>query len=55
MPASGVRLSSLTLRGLGARVRAALVLQGVDATDDPGPAISSTFDTPRGRVIIDSL
>ncbi len=54
MAASGVRLLSLTLRGLSAAVRALLPLQGVEFADDGGPAIAASFDTPRGRVTLTS-
>lgn len=54
MAPSGVRLVALTLRGLDASVRAALSLQGVDSVEEPGPAISACFDTPRGRVTLAS-
>jgi len=52
MPASGVTLKSLVLRGLPAGAAQALALQGVGLAADAGPAITATLDTPRGRVTL---
>lgn len=54
MPASGVVLQALTLRGLPAAAAPALGLRGVDFAADAGPAITAVFDTPRGRVVLSS-
>jgi hypothetical protein len=54
MPASGVSLRALGLLGLPPAAVHALALQSVDFATDAGPAISATFDTPRGRVTLRS-
>lgn len=54
MPDSGVALRALTLRGLPPPAVQALALQGVACAADAGPAISASFDTPRGVVTLDS-
>jgi hypothetical protein len=54
MPASGVSLHQLVLRRLRPGVAQALVLPGVEVSVEPGPAISATLDTPRGRVTLNS-
>jgi len=51
MPRSPVVLRSLTLRGV---LRDALRAPGVTIADDAGPALQAVFDTPRGRVTLDS-
>lgn len=48
MPASGVRLRSLTLRG----VKPALDLPQARWDGSPGPAIEARLDTPRGLVTL---
>lgn len=50
MPASGVSLRSLELRGLPAAAVQILALESAECGVDAGPAISATFDTPRGRI-----
>jgi hypothetical protein len=55
MPSSGVALRSLTLRGLPPAAARSLGLDGVDFVDTAaGPAITATFDTPRGLVTLRS-
>jgi hypothetical protein len=54
MPDSGVRLRSLTLRGLDPGAAAVLVLDGVELAADAGPAITAQLDTPRGPVTLSS-
>lgn len=54
MPASGVRLHALALRGLPAAAVQSLDLAGVSFDDVVGPAITATLDTPRGRVTLHS-
>jgi len=60
MPASAVSLRALTLRGLPARALDVLKLPAVQTpsrdNDDAtgGPALSATFDTPRGALTIDA-
>jgi len=54
MPASGVALHKLTLRGLAPAVARALGLPGVEMREGPGPAITATLGTPRGRVTLSS-
>jgi hypothetical protein len=55
MPASPVALRGLALAGLAPPVAAALALDSVRcvAQADP-PALSATFDTPRGTVVLES-
>lgn len=52
MPASGVALRSLVLRGLPA---AALDIAQFTFTDTPGPALEAHLQTPRGPVTLTSL
>ena len=52
MHACGIELCALTLRGLPAAITPVLELQGVELATDAGPAITATFDTPRGRVVL---
>jgi hypothetical protein len=54
MPASGVTLQSLSLRGLPATAVQALGLRGVAFDGGARPAITATLDTPRGRVTLRS-
>jgi hypothetical protein len=54
MPACGVTLQTLTLRGLPPAVAQALGLRGIDVAAGPGPALSAVFDTPRGPVTLAS-
>ena len=53
MPASGVALQSLSLRGLPPRAREVLRLRGVEHRDS-GPALRAVFSTPRGEVVLSS-
>ena len=50
MPASGVTLQALTLRGLPQAVVAALDFQGVTVADSAGPALTARLHTPRGTI-----
>lgn len=54
MPASGVELRALTLRGLPPAATAALNLSMATLADDDGPALSVQLDTPRGSLTLDS-
>lgn len=54
MPASGLSLRALVLRGVPERARALLKLRGVDVRDEPGPALAAVLDTPRGPVALQS-
>lgn len=54
MPASGVTLRALALRGLPAAAWAALRLRGVDPLPLPGPALRATLATPLGEVTLES-
>ena len=54
MPASGVSLRALTLRGLPEAAVRALPMTGIDCAASGGPALSATLDTPRGRVTLHS-
>jgi hypothetical protein len=55
MPDSGVTLASLTLRGVPARAREALCLQGVTMQETPAaPALTAVLQTPRGEVVLSS-
>jgi hypothetical protein len=59
LPASAVALRALTLRGLPAQAIDLLKLAGVQTAARqqagmPEPALSATFDTPRGAVSLDS-
>jgi hypothetical protein len=51
MPASGVALRSLVLRGVP---RAALDVAEVRCADDAGPALEAQLETPRGRITLAS-
>ena len=55
MPASGVALRALTLRGLTPAAIRALGARGVGHAADAGPAITATLDTPRGCVTLSSI
>lgn len=55
MPASGVTLRALGLRGLPRTAMQVLGLPCVEALAGAGPALSATLDTPRGRVTLTSL
>ena len=55
MPASGVTLRALGLRGLPRTAMQVLGLPGVETLAGAGPALSATLDTPRGRVTLTSL
>jgi hypothetical protein len=48
MPASGVTLQALTLRGVPQSVAIALDVHGVTFADDAGAALTARLDTPRG-------
>jgi Glyoxalase-like domain len=54
MPASGVALRGLTLRGVPASAAQVLDAPGVEFAADTGLALTATLDTPRGRVILRS-
>ncbi len=54
MPACGVTLRALTLRGLAPAISQMLGLPGIDYAIGPGPALSAVFDTPRGPVTLSS-
>lgn len=54
MPASGVTLRSLALRGLPDQAAQVLQLRGVELAAGAGPALTATFDTPRGTVNLTS-
>ncbi len=55
MPDSGVTLSALTLRGVPARARDVLRLQGVAVQETPAePALTAVLQTPRGEVVLSS-
>lgn len=54
MAESPVALQRLVLRGVPAQAQAALQLRGVDFDDTPGPALTATFDTPRGPITLSS-
>ncbi|MDO9073613.1 MAG: VOC family protein [Rubrivivax sp.] len=54
LPASGVTLRSLTLRGLPGAARVALRLRGVDHLPPPGAALRATLATPLGDVTLES-
>jgi hypothetical protein len=54
MPASGVRVQALTLRGLPQAIASALEFAGVTLADDTGPAITATLLTPHGPVDLSS-
>jgi Glyoxalase-like domain len=54
MPASGLLLQGLALRGLSPRVRDLLAMPGLVMLDGPGPALRATLSTPRGAVTLES-
>ena len=54
MPASGVTLRSITLRGLPPAAFDALAWHNVRALDSPGPAIEALLDTPHGPITLTS-
>ena len=54
MPASGVTLRRLTLRGVPERARTVLRLKGVIHEDPPGPALCAVLTTPLGDVTLHS-
>lgn len=55
MPDSGVTLSALTLRGVPARARDVLRLQGVAVQETPAtPALTAVLQTPHGEVVLSS-
>jgi len=54
MPASGVVLQSLLLRGLPAPAQALLRTPGVRQAEGPGPALQLQLQTPRGPVTLSS-
>ncbi len=54
MPASGVALKALALRGLPDAVASALRLRGVEHRQLPGPALCATLATPHGVVTLES-
>lgn len=54
LPHRGVRLGSLTLRGLTAAARQRLQGSGVNFGEDAGPALTAELLTPRGRILVSS-
>ncbi len=54
MPASGVTLRALALRGLPDEAWAALQLRGVNHLSPPGAALRATLATPLGAVTLES-
>lgn len=54
MTDSGLALKALTLHGVPARARDVLRLRHVQVLPEPGPAITATFSTPRGDVVLQS-
>lgn len=54
LPASGVALQALSLRGLPPRIHAWIGMSGVDRLEDPGPALCATLATARGPVRLES-
>lgn len=54
LPASGVTLQALTLRGVSPQAQAALRLRAVHMLPGAGPALSATLLTPRGEVVLRS-
>ncbi len=57
LPAAGVALRELVLRGVPAQALDVLKLPAVQAVAPPDGAaapLSATFDTPRGRVVLDA-
>ena len=54
MPDSGVALRVLSLRGLPDQAAQVLKLRGVEVAAGAGPALTATFDTPRGTIQLTS-
>ena len=54
LPASGITLKALTLRGVPARARDVLRLRGVSVLPEGRPALGATLLTPRGEVVLES-
>jgi len=54
MPASGVTLGALSLRGVPERARTVLRLRGVQHDETPGPALCATLTTPLGNITLES-
>jgi hypothetical protein len=54
MPACGVTLRALTLRGWTPTMSQLLRLPGIDVAAGPGPALCAVLDTPRGSVTLSS-
>jgi hypothetical protein len=54
MPASGLALQWLALRGLEPQVRGLLDIAGVEWLDATSPAVCVTLSTPRGERILES-
>jgi hypothetical protein len=55
MAPSGLALRSLRLAGIPKRAQDVLKLRGIEvATDADGPALTATFATPRGPVVLTS-
>ncbi len=54
LPASGLSLHSLKLRGVPLAAAQALRCPGIEFAADAGPALTATLDTPRGRVTLHS-
>lgn len=52
LPASGLVLHALTLRGLAPAAVQALDLPRIDVAVDAGPTLTAVLDTPRGRVTL---
>lgn len=55
LPASGVALTGLTVRGISDQTAQVLRLRGLTRLQDAGPALSVTLDTPRGVVALSTL
>jgi Glyoxalase-like domain len=54
MPASGVALRSLSLRGVPERARTVLRLRAVQHDEAPGPALRAVLATPLGDITLES-
>lgn len=54
MPASGVGLRALSLRGVPERARTVLRLRGVSHAEGAGPALCATLSTPLGDITLES-
>ncbi len=54
LPASGVTLRGLSLRGVPERARTVLRLRGVQHDEAPGPALRATLTTLRGDITLES-